>query len=464
MKKFGLWMAVCCALVFTLTACGSGSSSDSGTSIGSDASTDSNKAASGAGADEKDSNTGGNKTIVFSTFFLDERFQAAKKKYEKLHPNIEIKLEYVETDDAHMEAEMEKYITTTNTAMLAGKGPDLLQMDLLPTDNYVKHNLLADLGTMMDQDSSLRKEDYFTNILDAVRTDDGLYSMPLSFFLMGFAGDEDAITKSGIKVDDKAWSWEDFTEIANQLVATKTNGYSSALIYGSPENLLADIVLDNYSLYVDKASGTAQFDIDRFMSLMDQVKTMYVNHIINTDYRNGAYFRNIQINSPWDYLVSLREYGENISLFIKPHDSDKPAGGYFLTYRDVGINANSKVQAEAWDFLTFMMSEEIQTPPTKAGFPINKNAFAKQIKQLKEEGKVQAYKEGPLQGLIFKVDEAKLDQLERFVNGAIHKVEYKSDKVRDTIIKDTVAYFTGQKSANDVAGLIQNKVTTYLNE
>ncbi|EFU41114.1 extracellular solute-binding protein family 1 [Paenibacillus vortex V453] len=70
----------------------------------------------------------------------------------------------------------------------------------------------------------------------------------------------------------------------------------------------------------------------------------------------------------------------------------------------------------------------------------------------------------PLQGEIFEVDGAMLDRLESFVNGAIHQVDFKSDKVRDIIVQDAVAYFTGQKSADDVARLIQNKVTTYLNE
>lgn len=463
MKQLGLWLMVCCMIVFTLAACGNGGSSHGGTSIGSKTSKESKETVPGAG-EEKDSETGGKKTIVFSTFFPDERFQAAKKKYEKLHPNIEIKLEYVQIDDAHLEAEMEKYVTATNTAMLAGKGPDLIQMDMLPTDSYVKNKLLADLGTMLDQDPTFKKEEYFMNILDATRIGDGLYSMPLAYFLMGFAGDEEAIAESGIKVDDKTWSWEEFTETANQLVAAKTNGFSTALVYEGPEYLLADMILDNYSLYINRVTGEAHFEDDAFTSLMDQVKTMFDDRIVNTDFRSKSYFRNIQINSPWDYLVTLREYGENMKLFIKPHASDTPAGGYFRTYRDVAINANSKVQAEAWDFIKFMMSEPTQTPLEAAGFPINKKAFTQRISQLKEQGKVQAYKEGPLQGEIFEVDGAMLDRLDSFVNGAIHQVDFKSDKVRDIIVQDAVAYFTGQKSADDVASLIQNKVTTYLNE
>lgn len=197
---------------------------------------------------------------------------------------------------------------------------------------------------------------------------------------------------------------------------------------------------------------------------MNQVKSMYDNHIVTTDPRSKAYFRTIHINSPWDYLVSLREYGENMKYYMKPHAQETTAGGYFRPYKSISMNANSKVKEEAWDFIKFMMSGEIETPSTKAGFPINKKSFANQIKQLKEEGTVKAYEEGPLQGMAIKVDQAKLDQLESLVGGATHQVEYKSAKVNDIIVNESKAFFAGQKSADDVAKLIQNKVMTYLNE
>ena len=151
-------------------------------------------------------------------------------------------------------------------------------------------------------------------------------------------------------------------------------------------------------------------------------------------------------------------------LYERPHAEDAAEGGYFKTYRAVGISANSKVKAEAWDFVKFMMSDEIRTPPESAGIPINKKVFAGQIQELQKAGTVKAYEEGPLHGQSFKVDQAMLDGLPDLVNGAVHPVEYQSDQVEDMIVKEAKAYFAGQKSAEDVAKLLQNKVTTYLNE
>ncbi|MDR9855869.1 ABC transporter substrate-binding protein [Paenibacillus sp. VCA1] len=469
MRKIGVGLWITCLIAIILTACSGGGpnrqTSESG--IGSKDAAGTNDGGSVAGKAQKDDPvSGGKKTIVYSMFFPDDRFEQAKKKYEQLHPNVEIDLQTFYTDDAHIEADHEKFVQNTNTAMLAGKGPDLLQsaefVNILPTDNYVKHRLLEDLGDWMDKDSTFRKEDYFGNILDNVRIGKGLYSVPLGFFLEGFAGDENVIAQTGVPINDKTWSWNDFMNTAKQLTASK--GSPSALLFGGPENLLSDIAMSNYDLFVDSASRKAHFESAAFTGLMNQVKSMYDNQIVSQDMRNPAYFSTIQINSPWDYLVILRERGEHMKFYIKPHAQETNAGGYFRPYASISMNSNSKVKAEAWDFLKFMMSEEIQTSSMVAGFPINKKAYANQVKQLKAKGTVKTYKEGPLHGMEIKVDQAKLDQLEALVNGAVHQVEYKSDQVRDMIVNESSAFFSGQKSADDVAKLIQNKVTTYLNE
>lgn len=456
-------------LALGLTACsgpagspGGGASSGGGSAshAASDAGTGSDGSPAAGGSTS--SGSGEKKTIVFSTFFPDARFQEAKKKYEALHPNIEIRLTDVDTEDSRMEAAEEKYITDTNAAMLAGKGPDLVQMDVLSADEYVKHHLLADMGDLMAQDSSFRKEDYFANVLDNVRIGDHQYVMPLSFFLEGLAGDEEAIRKSGVKVDDRTWSWDDFAKTAKQLSAE--GDYPSALVFGGPEYLLAEMAQDNYSLFVDEENRKAKFDSAPFVELMKQTKTLFDDGVVTSSGQKQAYFYSVQINSPWDYLVSLRERGEHQRLYVKPHAKELGEGGFFRAYRSVAISASSKVKPEAWDFVKFLMSDAIETPPTTAGFPINKNAFAKQLQQLRKQSTVKTYEEGPMHGQAIPVDTAMLDQLPDFVNGAVHPYAFQSDTLRDLIRDESVAYFRGQKSAEAVAKLIQNKATTYLNE
>ncbi|NBD26288.1 ABC transporter substrate-binding protein [Paenibacillus glycinis] len=490
MKTYGIGIAASCVLAIALTAC-SGENANGGQNAGANGGTPAQNAggsgtASGAGTGSNAGGTkgaaagdapdaGGKKTIVFSSFWQDDRFEDAIKKYEALHPNIEIKLEEGIYKNETLDADIDKYLTATNAAMLAGKGPDLLAMDLLPTDNYVRHKLLADLSTFMEQDSDFHEDEYFANILDNVRIGGGLYSMPLTFFLRGFAGDVDAIASTGAKFDDLTWSWSDFAKTAEEMVAK--GALPSALSYEGPEYLLGEMVGDNRALFIDDAAHQAHFDSASFTGLMKQVEALFDDGVVSKTGRGvNAYFQSIQINSPKDYLESMQGYslgvklanknlGEHVKLYAKPHAQDTAAGGYFQTYRNVAINANSKVKPEAWDFIEYLMSADIQAPLNTTGFPINKAAYAKQIQAVKDMGAIKGNAEGPLQGATFQVDDAMLDGLSGYVNGAVHPVgESKSDKLWQMVVTDSKAYFAGQKSAEDVAELIQNKATTLLHE
>lgn len=401
----------------------------------------------------------GKRKVVFATFWPDERFAEAKTKFEALNPDIEIELQYINSSDSNLEKDLEKFVKTTNTAMLAGKGPDILELDQLPVEQYVQRGLLVDLETLIERDATFQREQYFANILDNAKTGGGLYGMPLSFFLMGLAGDVGSISKAGVQVDDSSWTWDDFAAIGEKLV--KGGLYNNAIL-SMPESILTMMVMDDYATFVDVKTRKANFESEAFISRMKQVKRMTENGIIGD---KRPYFFQTQVNSPGDYVTTLNEYGgAEMRLYAKPHAKETGPGGYFRSYRTVGMNAASTVKQEAWKFIKFMMSDEISATPLSAGFPINKTLYEKGLEELRRTGTVKGHEEGPLQGASVKVDDASLERLTGYVNGAVHPVAYQADRLEELIIQESAAYFGGQKTAEAVAKLIQNKATTYLNE
>ncbi|EGL19015.1 MULTISPECIES: extracellular solute-binding protein [unclassified Paenibacillus] len=413
---------------------------------------------------------GGPKTIVFSTFFPDDFFKEAKKKYEAKHPNITIELKYVETDDAHGEENSEKFIKTTNTALLSGKGPDLIEMDLLPIGNYVNKKLLANMSEMMDKDPTFKKDQYFTNILDNVKLNGGIYGMPLNFFTYGFIGNETAIEKSGLKIDDKNWDWSQFTDVAKELMKNGNQKTKSAL-YSTPEYLLNERVKEQYAAFVDPVNKKANFETAAFTGLMKQVKSLFDDQIA-TEKPVQALFNNVSIVSPEYYIRDLKQseylskgYEFTSKLYAKPHAEGLKAGGYFRTYKTIGINEKSTVKEEAWDFLKFMLSDEVQQGPDHAGFPMNKSVYEKRVKELLKVGKVKSDQEmGALKDKVFDITAKDIQDLDRFLSEAIYPVEFKPSKIEEIISEEAKSYFKGQKSAEAAAKLIQNRVTTFLNE
>lgn len=474
LKKSSYWLGLSLSvLMLGMSACSSNPSTSTSTS---NLSTDTGKAGESTAPQQTGTNAanpskGGKATIVFSTFWPDEGLKKAKLSYEAAHPNITIELQDVVTDDAHLEAELEKYVTATNTAMLSGKGPDMLALDMLPSEKYVGQHLLADLSGMLKKDPGFLKGDYYNNILESSQTSGGLYGLPLSFFLNVLIGDEKGIKQTGVPIDDKNWTWEKYADTLKQLSQkgpskAPTSGAAGAAPSQGKEMmqmLLAEMVKENYSHLVNESTRTASFDSAAFTDMMGQVKMMYDDGVFAST-RGSSYFSPRNVNSAWDYLVTMKESGNDARLYAKPRAEGTTAGGYFYPYKVIGINDKSAVKQEAWEFLQYLMSENVQPAPERAGFPVNKKVYEKQVQQLLASGTVKTYEEGPLHGQSIPVDPAQIQLLNGYLSGAIHPVAFQPSKIEEIVQKESEAYFSGQKPASDVAKLIQNKVMTYLNE
>ncbi|PEF72477.1 ABC transporter substrate-binding protein [Bacillus pseudomycoides] len=405
------------------------------------------------------------KTIVeVSTLGDTKSLKQAEKLYEQKNPKIDIQIKGAFPEDGSKteasktdETSAEKIISKVNTEFLSGKGSDVIVLDGLPADKYGKKGLLTDLSKMMEQDKSFDKNQYFNKVLDNSKTNEKLYGIPLYFWLSGLLGDDKAIQQSGVKVNDKEWTWSEFTSIGKELASKGTHTH----VIGNtpPEQMLQFLVQDHYSKLVDKASGQAKFQSDLFVQMLEDVKKMYEQKIVTADSvaLGEAYFVPAPIMSVEEYFSFGYSLGITESkMYQKPHIAGQKKGVAFTPNTTVGINAKSSVKKEAWNFLKFLMSDEVQSKGN--GFPINKAVYEQQIKTLKEKGGI----EGP-DGSMINVTESDIQGLEKMA-AEISVQSPQSTKIESIIAEESKSYFSGQKSAKDVAALIQNRVTTYINE
>ncbi|WP_027084528.1 ABC transporter substrate-binding protein [Cohnella panacarvi] len=464
MKTIGLLLLSLAVIILSLAACNSnnvsGSDQTNGTSNASNGS-------SGADAGEETPPSGGKKTIVFSAFWPDEQYERAAKAYEAEHPGVTIQFQYglsrpfgEEGSGEQNDADIEKFTTSTNTAMLSGKGPDLIDLRYLAADDYERHHLLEDLKAKMDGDKTFRNTDYFDNVLSGGLSESGIYRLPLSFSLSGMAGDKAAIAATGVTFDDRTWTWDEFMKTGRELVEARGK-YDSAIVsgeglqVGGSDYFVRSVVADNYSRFVDETNRKASFDSPAFIELLKQIKSMYDDGIVGKQGR--GYFANITITSPEDYLITLNTFGKDTAFYVKPHAGEETAGASFQTRDEFGINANSNVKDEAWSFLKFLMDH------TTIGLPVNKARFAEAVRALKDKGMFTPPSLGSTPSAPFKVNETQLDKLEGFAESASRK-KNESGKILDIVYANSNALFAGQKSAENVADLIQNKAMTVLNE
>ncbi|NBD24333.1 ABC transporter substrate-binding protein [Paenibacillus glycinis] len=409
--------------------------------------------------------------LTIATYYLSDRMQAAIDKYEGLHPNVEIELQATPTSGKDLDEVMayhEKFVTGVNTAVLAGKGPDLIELDELPLDAYANRGLLAELNGMIKGDASFHPEDYFANILSHATTGGGLYGMPLYFSLVGLVGDSEAIGKTGVQIDDSSWTWNDFLDTARQL---QQKGAFKNAIVSEPSFLLSELAAENFAQLVQDKNGERSFDSAAFVELIDQVKAMADDGLLFDMVKDGggratpatqnahAYFSENTIDSFGAYLFN--DLIAHPTLYAKPHPQAMGAGGYFSTYGTVGINANSPHKQEAWNFIRFLMENEAKSPADvtdNRGFPINMTAYDEQVAKLKAAGTIQTDTHPATT-----VDAVKLDQLKADLTEAVHWAHAPSN-IDETIMNEAKAFFSGQKTAEQVAKLVKSKVDLILNE
>lgn len=108
--------------------------------------------------------------------------------------------------------------------------------------------------------------------------------------------------------------------------------------------------------------------------------------------------------------------------------------------------------------MKYLMSDEIQTMPDLQGFSVNKSVNEKMFKELEDKGAV----ESPM-GSAIPVQKADGDRLRQMVSQAVTPQQNDS-KIQAIIKEEAKAFYSGQKSAQAVADLVANRVTTYLNE
>jgi multiple sugar transport system substrate-binding protein len=461
MKKIGLLLMLSIAML--LSACssnGGGNSTKGGKVI--DVGHESPKQTQAEGAEQK--------TIVVSIMRNNRFLETAVREFENKHKNIHIEIkEYKASEEAaeggmSMEsislADVEKYVQSVTTQVISGKGADLILMSELPQDKFVAKKLLVNLKDLLSKDSSFDRNALYTNILEASQDGDGLYAMPFSFSLALFQGDAELLKKANISIDNnESWNWSQFKDVAKKL---KEQGGSEKLISLDPTSMLFDFIEDNYAQLAGQ--GEPNFDSDLFRDMMKEIKSMYDEGLLSEGLSfdsNKAAFQMTEIYSP-DQALTMPK---GMEFYPKPNASEKKEGTPFKPIYSLGMNSKSDVQQEAWEFIKFLLSEDMQASPDLFGVPMNKGIAEKKFNEV-----LQKMENGTLETMIPKemlpdgeTARKRYEEVEKLISQAATR-RFSDMKVLVIALEEFNSFMSGQKSAEEVSKLIQNRVKTYLNE
>ena len=413
------------------------------------------------------SKVGDRKAVVYGGVWVGQDIKDAAIQFNKSQTDYQIVFrDYA--DGAGADA-----ISKMNAELLAGDIPDILDLNYIHAEKFISKGMLADLYTFMEKDKDISKDDFFENVLKAMETDGKLYSISPEFNVGVMVASSDVIG------DKKSISIEDLMSI-DENYPVKAFGQTT-----NRERVMSMLMAEDYDTLIDWTSGKCSFDSEHFEKVLEYANT-YPNEE-DIDYESIGYdYEALQDGKA--FALEVWAFGfDDVVVYDEMMDGKEVFFGYptssdglsMTTFTDFGIYSKSQVSDGAWAFIKYRLSREYAEKKTGSVIPstysIRKDVFEDMVKRATttetytdDFGQTIEPLNGEMTASMYTVEGHPLsdDQVQkvRDVIASISRKSQNDNTVYDIINEEAGAYFSGQKSAKEVAALVQNRVSTYVNE
>lgn len=363
-------------------------------------------------------------------------------------------------------------INQLNLDLTGGNIPDILITDsYTPTETYIAKGVFADLYEFIDGDGELKREDFVPNLLTSFETDGKLYRFTDSFTVYTVIG------KTSIFGDDMGITVERLNEIAasrppeTELFAgfTKTDILTYAMEMSGSE-------------FIDFKNGSCNFNSESFIKMLEFANG-YISDIDFATYFDDAFWGRFDTmfadESALLMVTYLTDYMDIFSFEHAQFDDPVTAVGFpckdrigtsFVVDSGFSIAEKSPNKEGAWEFVRTLLLPEYQDCIVQ--FPVRKDSLDKYaasamkydpdriINPLVMMGGM-ALSSGVAELPALKQED--VDKVNEVIASANGIMSYNSS-VLEIITEEAGSYFSGSKSPEDAAALIQTRVQLYLDE
>ncbi|MDF2886193.1 MAG: hypothetical protein K0R23_578 [Lacrimispora sp.] len=254
-KKIALLMS-CCMAAASLAGCGGSSATATTAATQAPATT---QAATTAPSKEASGGSGDVKLTMswWGNQVRNERTQAALDLYSEQNKGVTIEGQFSEWSD---------YWNKLATSAAGQSIPDLVQMDYMYIDQYVKNSLLVDLKPYIEK-GALDVSSISENTMASGTVDGGIYAICAGINSPAMMYNKTLLDKNGITVKDYM-TIDDFEAVSRQ-VYEKT-GYKTSIVYGTAQTYL-DYFMRAYDvvLFGDKKMGGKAEDYIPFFQMYE---------------------------------------------------------------------------------------------------------------------------------------------------------------------------------------------------
>ena len=423
----------------------------------------------------------GNKTVLTLACLYDYEIRDRVINFNKNSDSVRIEVKNYsvynnyESDD---EADHNAGLTKLNTEIISGTVPDILVLDNLPAQQYMAKGLLEDLYPYIDGDSEISRGQLIESVLDSVAFGGKLYQSVKTFNV------ETVVCPKSVVGDISGWTLAEMRQFQSRMPA------ESAIFRDMTKaNALQMLLMYNGSDFIDWESGKCNFNSQGFIDLLEYCNTFPAE--IDWEHYEYQYVPEI-VRLREGTLLGVTMYMSDFTQFLAyktMFDGEIAAVGYPCESRQgnllevnggLAISSKCRDKDAAWQFVRQdFLSKSDSNDRNSWGLPINRADMDALIEQytrkeyVKDEtGKpvlqpinswwIDDGKEG-YEMQIMPAEQADIDQIMAIIDSAKPVSGYDMD-VFKLVSAEAEAFFAGQKSARDVANIVQSKMQTYVNE
>lgn len=362
--------------------------------------------------------------------------------------------------------------TQFNLDIVSGNTPDIMVFSGDdPVDSYINKGLFLDLTANLKSDEILSKTRFVDNVFEAFKTGDKIYMLVPSFMINTIS------TKASYLKGKDTLSLKDAEGLMDEMGVKYADSFGPS----SRDEVLYMGMLASGNRFVDWENKKCSFDSEEFIEFLEFVNKFpkEVSESVWENYKDTCYREGTSLFAS-TYLSNFRTYrrsrdgqfGEDITLIGFPNASGVNCS-VIMPQQRIAISAKTKYGDAAWDFVRYFLLPEYQDK-IEYEFPITKDAYDKMAENsmekyywTDEDGKKHyeddTYYVGDQEVVIQPLTKEDVQYINNFI-GSLSLVYSGNQNVYNIVTEEVAPYFEGQKSAAEVAGIIQSRVSIYVNE
>ena len=372
-------------------------------------------------------------------------------------------------------------ITKLNNDIISGNMPDILinnEYNPLPISTYISKGWIADLNKLIEQDEELSQVEFMQNVFDAYSVDGKLYYVVPNFEVYTMAA------KASLVGDRTTWTMDDMKQVLAGM-GEEAKAFGDTYGCGTRDGFMNVVMRYCGNQFVDVSTGKCNFNTQDFISMMEFAMTLPEEIIYDDDYwnsydwtaeqsqyrENRTLMMTVNLYSWSDIAMTINGYfGDDVKFVGFPTESGK--GAYIQSGTTYALSAKSANLDGAWQFVRYYLTDEYQNEVFY--FPVNKALFLEKSKAalerpywVDENGEKQYYDNTMnINGeeiVVSPLNQEQLDKVVEYIESVNNRYYY-NESVANIVNEEMGAFYSGQKSAQDVANIIQSRVQIYVDE